>query len=149
MMRCKQLFFIVLFFSLTACSPTPKLHDSQGNEINFADYRGKWLLINYWATWCKPCYQEMSALNAFYATHKNKDVVMFGVSYDHAAPEKLPELIKQINARFPTLTTDPARQLRIKDVSGLPTTFLFGPNGQLKQILLGEQTQQTLEKAMK
>jgi thiol-disulfide isomerase/thioredoxin len=145
----KIIFSFLLFAFLCACSAAPVLHDSNGNTVNFADYQGKWLIINYWATWCKPCYKEIPALNAFYAAHKDKDVVMFGVSYDQAPPEKLAGLIKQIGVQFPTLTSDPAAQLRVKEVDGLPTTLVFYPNGKLKQVLMGEQTQASLEKAIK
>jgi peroxiredoxin len=145
----KKIILIILTIFLVACSATPPLHDNNGNAINFADYHGKWLIINYWATWCKPCYQEIPALNAFYAAHKNKDVVMFGVSYDQAPPEQVANLIKHMGVQFPTLTTDPAAQLGIKDVAGLPATFVVGTDGKLKQVLLGVQTQESLERAIK
>lgn len=142
--------FITLSITLAACSaPAPKLQDSNGNTVRFADYHGKWLVINYWAVWCKPCFEEMPQLNAFYRAHKDKDVVMFGVSYDPTTTEQLPTLIKRMGVQFPVLTTNPAQELGLADVPGLPATFVFGPDGKLKHTLLGDQTVKTLEAAMK
>jgi len=120
----------------------------RGNSVNFADYRGKWVLINYWANWCESCYNEMPALNAFYEAHKNINVLLFGVNYDQAQPPKLIQNIQNIGAKFPTLTIDPKAQFGVDHINGLPTTLVIDPNGKLKTILLGEQTKESLEEAV-
>jgi thiol-disulfide isomerase/thioredoxin len=137
----KIILLITLALLLAACSAQP--------ASPLQDYRGKWVIINYWATWCKPCYQEIAELNAFYAAHQNKDVILLGVNYDHASPEQLPKLIKQIGAKFPMLSIDPAQQLGIKEIAALPTTYLIGPDGKVKKVLLGEQTRKGLEAALR
>ncbi len=138
---------LLLLIALAGCSQQPVFHDSDGNAIRFADYKGQWIVINYWATWCKPCFKEMPELNKFYAAH-NKNVVMFGVNYDYVSNDQLPALIKRIDAKFPTLTSDPAKALGVAHVSGLPATVIIDPAGRNQEILLGEQTQVSLEKAL-
>jgi len=148
MIKYMRYLFVFFCLLLTGCSQ-PVLHDSNGNTVRFSDYRGKWIVLNYWATWCKPCYREVPDINAFYRAHYNKDAVVFGVSYDHAPVDQLNQLAKKIGAEFPTLTTDPAKQLGVNHVPGLPATFIIGPDGKLKKMLLGEQTQQSIEEIMK
>lgn len=141
---------IFLFLGmLVGCSQSPSAwHDSQGKPIRLSDYRGKWVVINYWSSWCKPCAEEIPELNLFYFAHKDKDAVVLGYNYDHAPPSEIPMLIQRMGVLFPTLMEDPATQLGVISISGLPTSFLIGPDGKLKQTLMGEQTQYSLEQAM-
>jgi thiol-disulfide isomerase/thioredoxin len=141
-------FYLLLFFLITACSQQPVFHDVNGNAIKFTDYRGKWVVINYWATWCQPCYKEIPELNNFYRAHHDQDVMMFGVNYDYAPVDQLPSLIKLIGAKFPILTNDPAKELGIKHLSGLPATAIIDPDGKVKEVLFGVQTQSGLETIM-
>lgn len=129
--------------------PKAVLHDSNGNVVRLADYLGKWVFINYWASWCEPCTKEIPVLNAFYKSQPSSKVIVLGVSYDHATPQQLPQFIKHVGAQFPTLTTDPATQLGFNEIAGLPTTFVIGPNGRLQKTLQGPQSQTSLLAAMK
>jgi thiol-disulfide isomerase/thioredoxin len=139
-------FWIILFlFFLSACSSQPKLSDSYGNAIRLSDYHGKWIIINYWAAWCKPCIVEIPELNAFYQLHKDK-VMVLGVNYDNVSASELPKLIAQVGAKFPVLTYLPPETFGIKQVEGLPMTLLINPQGKLQEVLMGEQTRLGLEK---
>lgn len=139
--------YLLLFIFLIGCSQQG-YHDLNGNTVKFSDYHGKWIVINYWASWCKPCSQEIPELNNFYAANKGKNMVMFGVNYDYAPVDKLPEIVQRMGVKFPTLTTDPAKEFGIKHLTGLPATVLIAPNGELKEILYGVQTQSGLETIM-
>jgi thiol-disulfide isomerase/thioredoxin len=154
-MRLKKIISITVLLSasllLISCTaPKPAVvQDSDGRSVSLSDHPHQWLVINYWAGWCKPCYQEMPALNAFYQAHvKKHDLMMLGVNYDHAPAAQLAALIKRVGVQFPTLTSDPAKQLGIAHVPGLPATFIFTATGKLQNTLLGEQTEKTLEAAL-
>ena len=123
------------------------LHDTEGNVIQLAEFDKQWLIINYWATWCKPCYTEIPELNAFYASHED-DIALLGVSFDRTAPEGLPDLAEYMGITFPTLTHDPAPLLGIDHIPALPATYIFDQSGALVTVLLGEQTQASLEHAI-
>jgi thiol-disulfide isomerase/thioredoxin len=141
-----RIFLSILFlFLLSSCSSQPTLHDSNGNRIHLSDYRGKWIIINYWAAWCKPCILEMPELNSFYQLHKDK-VMVLGVNYDQAPASELPKLIVQVGAKFPVLINLPPEEFGVKQVEGLPMTLLINPQGKLQEILMGEQTRLGLEK---
>ncbi len=114
-------------------------------DFNLAHYQGKWVIINYWATWCEYCMEEIPELNAFYRAHADK-VGLFGVNYDD--PGNLNQHIHQSGVIFPTLLNDPKASFGIRGISGLPTTLVIGPDGRLKHILEGPQTKRSLERAV-
>ena len=153
-MRYTRSFFVVILLcmmSLTACakSNSSVWQDADGRTVRLSDYHGKWVFINYWASWCGACAAEVPELNMFYFAHKDKDAVVFGVNYDHAPANELPMLAQRMGVMFPLLINDPAAQFGIDSIAAIPVTLLIGPNGKLKTVLVGEQTQQSLEEAMK
>lgn len=115
--------------------------------INFSDYKGKWIVISYWATWCNICMEEIPDLNAFYRAHHN-EVVMFGVNYEDGPLKDLPQRIRESGVAFPTFTDDPKDRFHVGRIRGLPMTLLIGPDGRLKRILMGSQTKRDLENAI-
>ncbi len=138
-----KLLSALLLFFLVACNQTAPLQDTDGHTLRFSDYRGKWVLINYWASWCEPCHEEIPELNALAVHYKDK-LQIFGVSYDKVSLVDLQHLIIKMGMVYPDLTTDPAAFLGIDNVSGLPTTFILDPKGRLFATLYGKQTQQEL-----
>lgn len=141
----KLLMIVACIFLLAGCEQKPKtLVDLNGNSVDFKDYQGKWVVINYWASWCGHCLKELPLLNKFYETHKDK-VAMFGVNYDQLPPEQLKPLVKKLNISFVTLTTDPASRLGLGRIDAIPVTYLIDPNGKVSQPLLGEQALQSLQ----
>ncbi|BBB15713.1 putative thiol-disulfide oxidoreductase [Candidatus Rickettsiella viridis] len=114
--------------------------------INFSDYKGKWVVISYWATWCSICMGEIPELNAFYKAHTN-DVVMFGFNYDDDG--NLSKHIQQSGVAFPTLRHDPKGHFKLGRIRGLPTMLIIGPDGGLKHVLTGSQSRQDIENALR
>tara|TARA_B110000902_G_scaffold87790_3_gene104333 strand:+ start:226 stop:666 length:441 start_codon:yes stop_codon:yes gene_type:complete len=133
---------ILIAVLVTACSE-PDFTDHQGNSGKFDDLGGRWMIINYWATWCKPCIEEIPELNQFSKAHAN-DVALFGVEFDQHQGEKLQNNIAKLGIEFPVLLDDPAPMLGISKPLGLPTTFVFNRSGKLHQVLKGPQTNATL-----
>ena len=152
----KMLLFTI-FLMLGSCSsadsaeaePKPLVsgifHDLEGQTINLAELRGKWVIVNYWASWCKPCWMEIPELNKFHKTYKNKNVVIVGVSFDRFdSEEALRPIVKKMGIQFPVLTTDPASGLSIRPPSVLPATYVINPKGEVQAELLGLQTEKSL-----
>src|ERR1700722_6937715 len=105
---------LILLVSFSACSKTPSTwHDSEGKAIHLTAYKGKWVLINYWASWCGACADEVPQLNMFYFAHKDKDAMVFGVNYDHASTNMLSMLAQRMGIMFPTLQNDPASEFSV------------------------------------
>jgi len=119
-----------------------------GNSGDFSDHRGKWMFVNYWATWCKPCIEEIPELNHF--AHDNAEhAVVFAVDFDNAQGQQLLESSQKLGIEFPVLIDDPHTLLGVAKPYALPTTFVFNPQGELQQTLLGPQTVASLAAAMK
>lgn len=143
-----------MFFLLVGCGQQPSVKEKAkhpeivfttlaNKKISLGSLKGKWVVINYWASWCKPCYKEIPALNAFAKKYKEK-VEVLGVSYDHVEVDQLPAIIKKMGIEFVTLKYDPALKLGIEHVPGLPATYIINPKGKLVKTLLGEQTEKSL-----
>ena len=121
--------------------------DMEGYSGNFSDHKGKWMVINYWATWCKPCIEEIPELNTFSAKHIDQ-IKLFAVDFDNAQGEKLVESTKKMGIEFSVLTQDPHSILGFEKPYALPTTFIFNPEGKLHKTLLGPQTEKSLLNAL-
>jgi thiol-disulfide isomerase/thioredoxin len=132
--------------TLSACSPKPDYFTADGQSGRFADHQGKWLVINYWAIWCKPCREEIPELNTFQLQHRDNVIVM-GVDFDQNSSDKLQPLIKELGIQFTVLTQDPAPIFGWGRAAGLPTTYIINPQGQLSATLNGPQTLDSLNRA--
>ena len=126
---------------LVACGPSP---DAQGPSLEA--HRGQWILVNYWAKWCKPCIKEIPELNAL--DQGREDVTVLGVNYDGLAGDALAAQLDELKVEFATLAADPAAQLGTQRPVVLPTTFILNPDGTLVSTLVGPQTLETLEQAL-
>jgi len=71
-----------LLFALNATAADFTLKDTQGHIHHLADYRGKWVLVNFWATWCAPCLEELPSLSALYNAHKDTDLIVIALQWN-------------------------------------------------------------------
>ena len=106
------------------------LTDLAGNEVKAEDYRGQWLVINYWATWCAPCRDEMPELVKFQTENADK-VQVVGIAYEDAEIEKLKNFAQDFNINYPLLTLDIYNPPGFAEEGGLglPTTIVYNPEG--------------------
>lgn len=133
----------------TAFSQTEVLFkDTRGQSTSFSSLKGKWVFINYWAGWCQTCIDEIPEFNRFYQSHKKDQVALFAVNFDALPLFEQKSLIKKHHITYPNLLEDPATDLRLGDITGVPVTFIFNPKGQLVKTLYGGQTAETLEQVI-
>lgn len=135
---------LILFSLISACSKSADLKDSHGQTIHLSDYKGKWVLINYWATWCKPCLKEMAALNAL----ARNNVVVLGVSYDNLNSTEMNRIIKKQSITYPMLSRFPIRMFGLKEIPVLPITFVLNPEGKFVKTLKGPKTEAQFRQAI-
>jgi thiol-disulfide isomerase/thioredoxin len=145
-MRSPILFIALLCSMLCACSKDD-YQTADGGGGRFADLHGRWFLINYWATWCKPCVKEIPELNRFSEQFADRAVV-FAVNFDGLADAELQQQAAKLKLTLPLLRDDPAQRLGYQRPDALPSTLVFGPDGQLKKVLQGEQTVASLAAAI-
>lgn len=137
---------VLLLCGVPGCGVEPVLSFADGAAAAPEDWRGRWLLINYWAEWCEPCRDEIPELNALH--HRRHEVAVVGVNFDGASGAKLNALIDRMGIEFPVLAEDPQALWGYEPPSGLPMTVLIDPHGALHGQLHGPQTQETLLAAM-
>ena len=121
--------FVISF--VYANSAEFNLSDLQGKDHKLSDYKGKWVVVNYWATWCPPCVEEIPALIAFSAENKNKNVVVLGVNYEDASEQDVERFIEDFGVNYPILLAEPDAGSPLGRITGLPTTFIVSPDGEV------------------
>ncbi len=145
---CRGLFFSLLFMVSGAfANPNFSLHDMDGKLHELSDYRGKWVVINYWATWCPPCLEELPELVDFHERHKDSDAVVLGINTEQITQNKLRKFIDENFISYPVFQ-DTAATANVAPVRGLPTTFLVAPDGRLVAKQTGAVTAAGIEEFM-
>ncbi len=124
------LLLLTLLFSQTvyAMQVDLQLTDMEGKQFKLSDYRGKWVVLNYWATWCPPCLEEIPELVHFHENHKDSDGVVIGVDMEMLQPEVLREFVDDNFMTYPIVPMVQKMQ-SFDNVENFPTTYLIDPDG--------------------
>jgi peroxiredoxin len=126
------------------------LKDMHGATVKLADFKGKPILLNYWATWCGPCKAEIPALNDLYAQYKDQGLAIVGISVDDDEPTLL-----EFSKNFPmsyTVVTAREQEDALEaagPVWGYPTTFFIGRDGSICGKHMGPATKEDFEREIK
>ncbi len=113
------------------------LKNLDGEEVNLSQFRGKYLLINFWATWCGPCKIEMPSLETLYRRFKSDKFDMIGISNDMFGDRVVRPYVKASKLTFPMLLDQRMTVSHQYGVVSLPTTFLIDPQGKIIGVLQG------------
>jgi peroxiredoxin len=128
--------FILLFFHYAQAQAVNfKLHNLDNQPVHLTDFRGQWVIVNFWATWCAPCLLEMPELQAFHEARHHR-VATLGVNLEEMTANQIRPFITKLGITFPILLSD-GHQIPGFQVKGLPTTFLISPDGQIADAFLG------------
>ncbi len=112
----------------------PRL-DGDGTE-SFADYRGKWVLVNFWASWCNPCRTESPDLQAYQEEYGSETFTVLGINQEDLT-EDAEEFVEEFELTYPQLRDASGDQADPFGMSGLPESFLIDPNGNIALIRRG------------
>jgi len=109
---------------------------SSGAEVSLADYRGQVVLLNFWATWCKPCEDEMPAMARLHGALADADFELLAVSVDES-PEPVRRFRERLDLPFPILLDPEQGTARRYQTTGFPETFLVDPSGRVVERYVG------------
>ena len=121
------------------------LTDIQGKNHTVKNYSGKWLIVNYWATWCPPCQDEIPELVAFHDKHTAKDAQVLGIDFEEVDDKSLRKFIEENFISYSIVKAKPAASSPFGPIYGLPTTFLISPKGEVVASKTGGVTRKDLE----
>lgn len=127
----------------------PSLHITtlDGAAFDLAAHRGRWVVVNLWATWCAPCIKEMPDLNAL--DRRRDDLEVIGLAYEDIAPEDMRAFLKRRPVDYPIAIVDVNDPPPAFDTPrGLPMTHLIAPDGRLAKSFLGPVTGTEIDAAI-
>ncbi len=144
--RISALLATLLCLSIPASATTFSLVDIEGRNHQLENYRGKWVLVNVWATWCPPCVAEMPELEAL---HKSRsDLTVLGVSVDGEPAAKVTDFAGKLNITYPIIVGNLSIAQPFAP-KGFPTTILYDGNGQEVFNKTGKITKEEITRVIK
>ncbi|MCK5394776.1 MAG: redoxin domain-containing protein [Gammaproteobacteria bacterium] len=154
-MSNKLIFSLLLLMSTIAQAVTPLAdlvvvpeaarHDApvflsenlRGGNTSLADYKGKVILLNFWATWCIPCRAEMPGMETLWQKYRERGLVIAAVSVDEGSRGRIETFSKLLDLSFPILLDPESEVSDLYEVSNMPTSFLIDRNGKIISRIVG------------
>ncbi len=133
--------FLLSAFSVQAAgisgkAPDFTLKSRSGKNIRLSDFRGSVVLLNFWASWCGPCRQEMPILNAMHKRYKKLGFAVVGVNVEQDN-RKAKNYLKDVKVSFPILYDTASSVSKLYKVAAMPTTVIIDRNGNMRYLHLG------------
>lgn len=132
-----------------ACIPAVPFIDRNGKMWDHEELVGKVVVVNVWATWCKPCRHEMPELVALRDKYSKEDLVLLGVLNEKASNAAIDKFAQKYNVNYPIVPINSELEVALDYPSALPTTFIYDRSGHLVERKVGAVTVARLEKTIK
>ncbi len=147
--RCTALVLslLVLLGSSASAAAEPAdftLSDLDGNPVSLSDYRGRWVVVNFWASWCPPCIRELPELVSYQTN--NPEVRVLGINFEESTAEEAREFLSPFAINFPNLKVGTTPLEPFEPLEGLPTTAIVSPSGRIVERHMGPVTAAHLER---
>ncbi|HEY9188239.1 MAG TPA: TlpA disulfide reductase family protein [Ignavibacteria bacterium] len=157
----KSLLLIIVFLSFTQLfaqrkienqassnkAPDFTLEDLNGKNVKLSDFKGKVVIINFWATWCPPCKAEIPDFIELYKTYQKKGLVILGIALDNK--EKVVKFVKDNGINYPILMGNQEVSNLYGGISGIPTSFVVDRKGIIKNVFVGLRSKEVFEQNIK
>jgi thiol-disulfide isomerase/thioredoxin len=153
---------VVLMLGLAACSkqvevpvmvlprlgvaPAWKLADVNGKPVDSEQFKGKVVVVDFWATWCGPCKQEIPGYIALQKKYGTDKLAIVGMSVDQAGPDIVKAFIEKSGMNYQVVMADEAVQTAFGGFEAIPTTFLIDATGQIRDKKTGSEETADYEK---
>ena len=124
------------------------LPDLDGKIHSMKDFRGQILVLNFWATWCPPCSEEVPKLNDIFDRYKNNGVQVIGIALDKDSLELVAPFVEKNKIAYPILVGNQQVLTNLKKFKGVPTTILFDQEGKNRKRFDGSFDLEQLEEGL-
>ncbi len=130
-------------------APNFKLKDLDGKDVKLSDYKGKVVIVDFWATWCVPCKKEIPDFIELQKKYKKQGFTFIGISVDEDGAKVVKPFYKDMKMNYPVLLMDDKIQDQFGGIRGYPTTFLIDQNGKIVKKYFGTTEKKVFEDDIK
>lgn len=130
-------------------APAWQLVDLEGKTVKGADFKGKIVVLNFWATWCVPCREEIPSLIELHQQYGVDGVIIVGASVDRGGVDLVKRFVERFKVNYPVVIADEKMMRDFGNVEAVPTTFLIDRNGRVAGKHVGFAEKETLEREIK
>ena len=121
------------------------LQDLDGKQVSLSDFKGKVVVLDFWATWCPPCVKEIPHFIELYEQYKDQGFAMVGISLDHQGVSVVKSFVRKYQVNYPILMADRQVQASYGEIKNIPTTFVIDAEGNLKRKYIGYRDKSVFE----
>jgi cytochrome c biogenesis protein CcmG/thiol:disulfide interchange protein DsbE len=134
---------------LPAKAPNFALKASDGQTVELSKFKGKVVVVNFWATWCPPCREEIPDFISLYESYKGRGVAFVGISLDEKGWAVVKPFIEKYKITYPVVLDDGKSQAAYGGIQYIPTTFIVDKTGQIVDKVVGGISKADLEKKIR
>jgi len=121
----------------------------EGNSLTLSDFKGKVIILDFWATWCPPCRVEIPDFVELYKNYKDEGLVIIGVSLDRGDSRAVKQFSENYEINYPIVLGNFNITEDYGGIRGIPTTFIIDSEGNIREKYIGYQPRATFEEAVK